>query len=142
LNEPSVVVRLISRVTADSLRDAPLRAILQAGYDLHGEGVPPTFERIALRLEDNVRTLAAGLLLPLDPAPLADDVRPAPWEERLAGVLAKFAERARQSRLSDLRAALAETDEAANPEEFRALQLEYRRLYNQRPDTKTKLTRP
>ena len=37
----------------------------QACYDLHGEGESPTFERVALRLDDaGVRSLAAGLLLP------------------------------------------------------------------------------
>ena len=35
-----------------SLGDAPLRAILQACYDLHGEGSPPTFDRVTSRLDD------------------------------------------------------------------------------------------
>lgn len=147
LNEPSVVGRLITRVAVDALRDAPLRAILQACYDLHGEGETPAFERVSLRLDGPVRALAAGLLLlPVDPAPLPDDpkfgpaksVRPGSWEDRFSGVLAQFAERERQARLRELRASLEETDESANPVEFRALQLEYRRLLNQRPNTKTR----
>ncbi len=87
LNAPELVGTLITRVTADSLRDAPLRAILQACYDLHGEGQLPTFDRMTLRLEDPaVRSLAAGLLLPFDPLPLHDRMKlerpgaqPAPW---------------------------------------------------------------
>ena len=43
LNEPGLVSELVSRVTVSSLRDAPLRAILQACYDLHGEGQSPSF---------------------------------------------------------------------------------------------------
>lgn len=139
LNEPSVVGRLISRVAVASLRDAPLRAILQACYDLHGEGESPTSERVMLRLDEpGVKSLAAGLLLPIDPAPLPESVRPASWEDRLTGVLTKLAERDRQNRVRDLKEALDETDENANPDEYRALQLEYRRLLNQRPDTKRK----
>ena len=103
LNEPGAVSYLVSRVTAASLRDAPLRAILQACYDLHGEGQPPRTEEVMLRLDDpQIRALAAGLLLPLDPAPLPEDVRPASWQDRLKGVLATLAERERQDRLGDL----------------------------------------
>jgi len=141
LNEPGVVSELVSRVTAASLRDAPLRAILQACYDLNGEGQPPRTEEVMLRLDDpQVRALAAGLLLPMDPAPLPENVRPASWQDRLKGVLGTLAERERQNRLGDLRRALAETDEVTDPDAYRALQLEYRRLMNQRPDTKQ--TRP
>ncbi len=62
LNEPNVVGRLITRVTVASLSDAPLRAILQACYDLHGEGSLPTFDRVTSRLDDPaLRALAAGL---------------------------------------------------------------------------------
>jgi DNA primase len=137
LNEPNLVSELVSRVTASALRDAPLRAILQACYDLHGEGQSPRAEEVMLRLDDpQVRALAAGLLLPMDPAPLPEDVRPAPWQDRLKGVLGTLAERERQNRLRDLRRALAETDEVTDPDAYRALQLEYRRLMNQRPDTK------
>jgi DNA primase len=63
-------------------------------------------------------------------------VRPAPWQDRLRGVLATLERRERQLRLRDLRRALAETDENDNPDAYRALQLEYRRLMTQRPDTK------
>ena len=95
LNEPGLVSELVSRVTAPSLRDAPLRAILQACYDLHGERQPPRTDEVMLRLDDpQVRALAAGLLLPMDPAPLPENVRPASWQDRLKGVLGTLAERA------------------------------------------------
>jgi len=149
LNEPGAVGRLVSRVAVASIRDAPLRAILQACYDLYGEGEPTNFERVALRLDDaRVRALAAGLLLPttptrgdrhpIDPQPVSDGVRPAPWEVRLAQALAMFNERDRRDRLRDLKAALDEIDEASHPEEYRALRLEFYRLHSKRLDTKTK----
>jgi DNA primase len=130
---------LIARVAAASIRDAPLRAILQACYDLYGEGQAPTFDRVALRLQDPaLRALAAGLLLPIERAPLPDAIRQAPWQDRLAGALTQLAARERLDRLRDLRGALDETDETADPDAYRALLAEYRRLLNQRPDTKTK----
>jgi len=140
LNEPSVVGRLISRVAVASIRDAPLRTILQACYDLYGEGQSPTFDRIALRVDDpEVRALAAGLLLPIEPGPLGVDTYPlASWQDRLKGTLTTLAERDRQDRLRDLKGALGEIDETTNPDGYRALITEYRRLLNQRPGTKTK----
>jgi DNA primase len=137
LNEPDVVGRLITRVTVASLGDAPLRAILQACYDLHGEGSVPTFDRVTSRLDDPaLRALAAGLLLPIEAAPLTEGTRQAPVEARLAGVLARFDERDRRARLRDVQAALAETDPESDPVGHRALYREYYRLLNQRPDTK------
>ena len=127
------------RVTASSLRDAPLRAILQACYDLHAEGERPSYADLMDRLDDpQARALAAGLVLPIDPVPLprGSVIRPASWQDRLKGVLASLAERQRRNRLRDLGRALAETDETANPDAHRALQLEYLRLMTQRPDTK------
>ena len=149
LNEPIAVGRLVSRVAVASIRDAPLRTILAACYDLHGEGESTTFERVALRLDDDrVRSLAAGLLLPttatrgdrhpIDPQPVSEGVRPASWEVRLAQALAMFTERDRRDRLRDLKAALDEIDESTHPEEHRALRLEFYRLHSKRPDTKTK----
>jgi DNA primase len=137
LNEPGVTAHLVSRVAVSSLRDAPLRAILQTCYDLHGEGQAPLCEDVLLRLDDpQIRALAAALTLSMDSAPLPEEVRPAPWQERLKGVLATLAERERQSRLRDIRLAMAETDEAANKDAYTALRLEYLRLMFQRPDTK------
>jgi DNA primase len=139
LNEPNVVGRLISRVAVGSIRDAPLRMILQACYDLHAEGLSPTFERIALRLGDPaVRALAAGLLLPIDSQPASDGVEPPPSSQRLRSVLNQIAERDWLRRLRDVQNALRKTDSVSNPDEYGALQLELSRLFSQRPDTKTK----
>jgi DNA primase len=145
LSEPAAVGKVIARVAVTSLVDAPLRAILQACYGLHGEGQPATFERVALRIDDaTVRALAASLLLPLDPVRLpekpsggpADSVRPAAWEVLLTQILVRLAERDRLARLRELQAALHETNELDDPVAYRALQTEYRRLMFQRPDTK------
>ncbi|WP_422926978.1 DNA primase [Singulisphaera sp. PoT] len=139
LNQPAAVVRLSTRVPVAAIRDAPLRAILQACYDLHAEGLPPTFEHVTSRLDDPaLRALAAGLLLPIEPAPLSKGAGPAPWEARLAGILSRMAEREWEGRLRDLKGALDETDEAMNPEEYRSLRSEYLRLLTQRPGNKTK----
>jgi len=140
LNEPASVARVITRVAVAALRDAPLRTVLQTCYDLHGEGQPATFERVAIRLADpGVRALAACLLSPIDAGPRSDDMSPeGHWELRLDGVLAKLAERDRMGRLRDLKAAMDETSKTDDPESFRALQSEYLRLLNQRPDTKKK----
>ncbi|MBX6314079.1 MAG: DNA primase [Isosphaeraceae bacterium] len=146
LNAPELVSRLITRVTVASLRDAPLRAILRACYDLAAEGKAPSFDLVLSRLDDPaVRALAAGLLLPIDPAPLPSGVRPAAPEARLAQLLATIAERDRQGRLRDLKQVLAETDPAAHPDEHRALLREFLRLSfasnrstTPRPDPRTK----
>jgi DNA primase len=136
LNEPDSVGRVISRVAVASLRDASLRTILQACYDLHGENMPPTFEHVSRRLGEQERVLAAGLLLPIDPAPFLDRTRQAAWEDRLGATLAKLAERDRQGRMRDLKSALDETNSTVDPVAHRALKTEYLRLLTQRPDTK------
>jgi len=137
LSEPASVAQVITRTAAATLRDAPLRTILQACFDLHGEGLPATFERVALRLEDPaVRALAAGLLGPMDPAPLPEGVHPAPWQDRLAGVLARLAERDQRERVRSVQEALREVDPAAEPDAYRALQMELLRLSSQRPVAK------
>lgn len=135
LTNPAAVPRLITRVTAGSLRDASLRAILQVAYDLHGEGEPPTFDRITLRLDDPaLKALAAGLLLPIDPAPFSESVQPASAEAELAGLLAALAERDWRDRLRDLKGALDETNRMADPAGHQALLAEYLKLWKQRPD--------
>lgn len=137
LNEPTVVGRLITRVTVASLGDAPLRAILQTCYDLHGEGSLPTFDRVTSRLDDPaLRALSAGLLLPIDLAPWNETTVQPPVEARLASLLARFDERERRARRRDLKAALAETDPKADPVGYQALNREFHRLLSQRPDTK------
>jgi len=138
LNEPSAVAWLLPRVSVSTLRDAPLRAILQACYDLQAEGQSPGYENLMIRLDDpSVRALATDLItssalsMP-DLAPLSEDVRPAPWTERLEPMLIVLAERERQARLKDLERARAQTDPESDPEAYRAIQLEYRRLITQR----------
>ena len=82
--------------------------------------------------------LAAGLLLPIEPAPLVRDQRsiPPPWEDRLTGVLGQ----AGRTRSADP-TPRSESGVGGNRSNrrtrttYRALQLEYRRLMNQRPDT-------
>ena len=128
---------MITRVALAQLRDAPLRAILQACYDLHGEGSIPTFDRVTSRLDDPaLRALAAGLLLPIEAAPLTEGTRQAPVEARLAGVLARYDERDHKARLRDVIAALEETNPEEDPVGYQALRREKFRLLSQRPDTK------
>ena len=137
LNDPAVVGQVITRVSLGSVVDAPLRAILQAIFDLHGEGETADFNRVSLRLSDpGVRALAAGLLLPLDPAPLPAAAKPAPWDERLTRVLAMLSERDRLYRLRDVEEALKETDSSADPDTHRALRVELFRLMIQRPGSR------
>ncbi len=139
LSEPASVARVITWVAPGSLRDAPLRMILQACYDLHGEGLPVLFERVTLRLDEpEVRALAAGLLSPLEAGALPESIQPASWEERLARVLSRLAERDRKQRLDDLASALAEMNEFDDPVAYQALRTELRRLLTQRPGTKKK----
>jgi len=137
LNEPNLVGRVIARVAVASLRDAPLRAILQACYDLYGEGTLPSFDRVTLRLDNPaLKSLAAGLLLPIDPAPLREGLGPAPPDRRLEALLAALAERQWKERLRDLKGALEETDRRADPTGYEALENEYLKLNNQRPDSR------
>jgi DNA primase len=138
LNDPAAVPLLIARdVAVDALRDAPLRAILEACYTLHAEGRAATLDLVAMRLEDPaVKALALNLNAPIDPQPVSDGVCPASWDIRLANVLAQVVERRWQDRLRTLEGALKVIDPANQPEEHRALRSEYFRLLNQRPDTK------
>lgn len=137
LDEPSVASGLITRVAPAMLRDAPLRAILQACYDVYGEGRTPTPDLIAARIDDPaVRDLAASLPAPMEAAPIKSGVDQAPVEVRLAMALAALADRERQGRIRDLRAALAEVDPATSPDEYRLIRLELEKTFHQRPDTK------
>jgi len=134
LSEPSTVNWLIPRLAVSSLRDVPLRAILQGCYDLQNEGQSPSYENLMVRLDDSaVRALAASLieqsaLRTPDPGRFPETLRPAPWQERLERMLAVLDRRQRQTRLSELKRSLDETDQHAEPETYRAIQLEYQRL--------------
>ncbi len=137
LSDPATVGPLITRVTAAQLRDSPLRAILQACYDLHAEGRAATADLVAGRLDDPaLRGLLEALADPPGASPMKPGYVPAPADVRLAMVLSTLAERERQGRIADLRAALRGLDIASSPEEYRALRAELDRLHHRRPDTK------
>jgi DNA primase len=140
LNESTAFTRLIPRIGVSTLRDAPLRAILQTCYDLQADGQSPTYENVMVQLVDPaVRSLVAGLAGPsavntLDPGRYSDRVRPAPWQERLERMLIVLDERERTARRIELKKVLDETDPNADPEAYRAIELEYRRtLTSSRP---------
>jgi DNA primase len=136
LNEPDAVEWLAMRVSPSSLRDAPLRAILQGCYDLRAEGQVPSFGNLMLRIDEPaLRALASELVTPTalrlpdsGPIPPSEGIRPAPWRDRLERLLAALDERERRMRLEQLRKALEATDRQAEPEARRAIELEYRRL--------------
>lgn len=134
MEEPAAIEWLATRVSPSSLREGPLRALLQACYDLHSEGRRPGYENLMIRLEDPaLRGLATDLVASTalsmpEPAPLSDGVRPAPWRDRLERLLAVLGERVRQARLDELKRAIEAADPHAEPDTRRAIQLEYRRL--------------
>jgi DNA primase len=139
LNEPAAVPWLVTRLAPSTLKDPPLQAILQACFELHNEGQPPSYERIMNRLSDPVlRSLAAGLIADSalstpEPAPLPESVRPASWQERLEKILIVVAERERRARQRELKKALDEADKDADPDAYRAIKLEYQRLLTSGP---------
>jgi DNA primase len=134
VNEPTAIARLIPRLAVDTLRDAPLRAILQAGYDLQSEGQTPSYENLMIRIDDRaVRGLVVDLvsqtaLCTPDPQPMREGIGPAPWQDRLEYMLTVLEERERWARLRDLKKAMNETDRQANPDAYAAIELEYLRL--------------
>ncbi len=134
LNEPAAIEWLATRIAPSCLRDASLRAILQACYDLQAEGQSPGYENLMVRLDDPaVRALATDLItssalsMP-EPSPMSEGVRPAPWRDRLERLLTVLDHRERQARLEDLKRALEASDRHADPDAYRAIELEYRRL--------------
>lgn len=133
LNQPEAAAVLHRNVPSDDLRDVHLSAILQACYDHLAEGQTPEFSGISPRLSDRERSLAAGLLLPYDPAPLPDEARPASWHDRLSGVLARLELRRWQDRHRDLQGALREIDPISQPVEHAALRAEYLKHLSRRP---------
>ena len=146
LNEPAAVARLIPRIGVSTLRDAPLRAILKACYDLQNEGQTPSYENLMIRLDDRaIRALVVDLIsqtalgTPIG-SPLPENVHPAPWQERLEQMLFVLDGREWQARLRDLKKAKDETDPHADPDAYRAIELEYRRLLTSRRTTQ-ELTR-
>jgi DNA primase len=143
LNEPAAITRLIPRIGVSTLRDAPLRAILQACYELEAEGQTAGYEKLMVRIEDPaIRHLIIDLTsetvvyTPVA-APLPESIHPAPWQERLENMLVVLDERERQAQLSYLKKAKDETDPHADPDAYRAIELEYRRLLTSRRPRKT-----
>lgn len=127
LNEPGLVAELARHAPVETLVDPHLRPIAQALYELAAEGQEPSFDRAAARLEAEARSLAAGLLLPVDPQPVADSIRPAPATERLGRLLARLEERRWRLRLRVIEASLRDPETPAEDlaglraERFRAL---------------------
>ena len=136
LNDPDAVAILARHVASDELRDAPLRAILQACYDLLAEGDRPEFTGVSPRLTDRERGLAAGLLLPEDPLALNQGTAPAPWLDRLAGILPRLEQRRWQDKTREYLGAIAEIDPIAESAVLRALRAEYLKHLTRRPTAK------
>jgi DNA primase len=134
LEEPEAIEWLATRVSPSSLQEGPLRALLQACYDIHAEGQRPSYENLMTRLDDPaLRALAtdlvasAALSMP-ESAPMSAGARPAPWRDRLERSSAVLDSRARQARLEELKRAIEAADPHTEPETRRAIELEYRRL--------------
>ncbi len=76
LSEPTALTLLIPPVAVDSLKDASLRTILQACYDLQRDGLSPSYDNLMVRLDDPaIRELVASLIAPMalstpDPGPV------------------------------------------------------------------------
>lgn len=137
LEEPSATARVITRVTAASLRDGPLRAILQAIYDLHAEGLRPDPDRVLARLDaPALRALVEELTRPPDGPPLTVKLDPRSIEARLETALVKYEDRERRARLRDLEEALRQTDFATDPDGFRAIRVELLKYLHQSPATR------
>ena len=127
--DPTVVPRVARRVPVKLLHPGPLRAILEACFEVHAEGRPPSFEEVSGRLDEATGALAAGLApRGAEHGPLSEKVRPPDFESRLAGVLAALAERDHRGRIRDVEAARLEVDSATSPRESAALRREFFRL--------------
>ena len=148
LSEPTALTLLIPPVAVDSLKDASLRTILQACYDLQRDGLSPSYDNLMVRLDDpSIRELVASLIAPMalstpDPGPVTSRVQLAPWKERLENTLIVLKERERQKRLRNLKRSLEETDQHAAPDAYNAIRLEYlRELLQRDPGQKGRPTR-
>jgi DNA primase len=134
LSEPETITWLLPRLTPSALKDESLREILQVCFDLQNEGEVPNYANLMVRLDDPaVRSLAASLIADQalstpDPGRFTDFVCLAPWRERLDSILVVLDERERQARLKELKRSLDETDQHADSDAYRAIQLEYLRL--------------
>ena len=152
LRDPESVTSLLGRLSPNTLKDAPLREILQVCFDLQGDGEIPNYANLMVRLDDPaVRSLAASLiddsaLSTPDPGKFPDsiDFRPAPWRERLEKILVVLEAREQKPRVNELKRWLEENDKDANPDVYSAIQLEYLRLVSNgrsRKNSRVKLCR-
>lgn len=128
LNFPELVGQVMPRVLASELKHESLRMITQSIYDTYRTGKRPEFTQVAELLDPVTRAFAAGLLASIEQGPLPANALPAEGNIRLAGVLHKFARRALQEHIQELKRALAQTSAEDDPETHQALQLELRRL--------------
>ena len=128
LHEPSLLPQVAEQVPIDAIHDPSLRRLLAAGYDLLEDGVDPSFEQIASRVDEADRSLAAGLVNSLDPQP-ASTFRGnlAPWTLQLSLLLKNFRLRALERQLSQI-------DRALHPDQFEATRRAYLTLKHQRTD--------
>jgi DNA primase len=136
LGDPDSISWLLPRLNPTALNDGPLREILERCFDLQNEGERPSYGNLMVRLDDPaIRSLATSLLSESalsapDPAtfPDSDHFRPAPWRERLEGILLVLDERQRQARIKALKRSLDEADQQADSDAYNAIELEYLRL--------------
>lgn len=127
--EPTLISALVRRVPVGLLHEGPLRTILATCYDLYAAGELPSFEKVSSRLDERLRPVAAGLgILTAETGPLPHNVKPAPSDARLEGILAALEKRDRRERLRDIEAALRDVDPATTPQEYEALWRERLRL--------------
>jgi DNA primase len=136
LAEPKAAEWLMTRVASATLTDKPLRAILQTCYDLHAENSEPSYENLMVRLEDpELRALATDLVAAKatnipdsSPIPTSELACLPDWQVRLERISAVISERNLLARQKAVKAILDETDPQTDPDAYRAIQLEYRRL--------------
>jgi DNA primase len=142
LNAPALVPRLADRVSVDDVRHPAARRVLEVCYELHAQGVEPSFDRVAHRVDEAERSLAAGLLLPLDRQPHSSRfspsawVREVPWEVQLESLLPQIDERRWLDRLAALQRAISRLNPVDQAEEYQSLRYEFLKLHQQRPETR------
>lgn len=135
LDKPEVVAHIfITRIPVSSLRDQTLRDILEACYDACAAGELPSLDAIGPRLDESRRSVAMALLMPPDPGPEFEGMSLPSVEERVDGVLARWAERDRQDRIREIRLSLAELDPDRDRDEFLQLKRELYQVSSRRPD--------
>ncbi len=144
LNEPIAVTRLIPRIGVSTLRDEPLRAILQACYDLQSEGQTPSYEQLMIRIDDRaVRGLIVDLVSQTCPGnagsrpPCPRMFVPLPGKSgwKICWLCWNNANGRLGSMIWEKRS--VETDPNTDPDTYRAIELEYRRLLTSRGPRKT-----